>query len=548
MLVFCHQHQLVDLTQPTLSLSTSCRPFMIDVIRTEKFAVLHGVLQSIPLPDRTASAQKLLTRPYTYGLGNVGKLKESLLSYACRAYKNSNPNILPSLLSPETLGCQLTHIKIDGIDLETVPLPVFSEKLTHLDLSKNHLDTLPIEEALSRGLCEKLQELIIANNAFSVFPNELFHLPCLTILDARNNQITTVPEDMWTAPRLEELYLCNNCIASLPCPDYIYLNKAVLTSMRHHVGTFPQNPPCSNSSEVQHIQGGRQSYLTATTPGSTVLARGFRLKILDLSNNQLSQIPRGLPCLTPQLRVLKLSNNHIIHLGHPCNYPQLLEKLDVNKNLCERCIQWCPEPPNLVCAQAQLQQREGSCFHIDHKVLSSLKFLFLEDNRLTCVMLEEDQATHEEGSWESRGTGECGSSAKGEKGVSNVLPTLMFPKLESLRLSNNLLENVPSGIHRHVEMRELKLDNNAGITQLPSNLHLLQELFFFTFDGIGDPVVSELKNRRSTPEQLLYLKARERESVPMSIHGNTRAQSSLGGLHTYVHVNYVYSHVQSTSF
>ena len=512
MLVFCHHYQLVDLTQPTLSLSTSYRPFMIDVIHTGKVALLRGILQSIPHQDRAVCAQKLLTRLYSYGLGNLGKLKENLLSYACRAYLKGNHDILPLLLSPEVLGCQLTHIKLEGVNLEAIPLPVFSEKLTHLDVSKNRLATLPIAEALSQGLCGSLLELIIANNLFSGFPNELFHLPRLAVLDARNNEIRAVPEEMWIAPCLEELYLCNNCITSLPCPDYVYLNKAVLTSMRHHVGAFSHNPPQSASTEVQHVQSTRQSYFTVTTPGGERLASGFQLKILDLSSNQLHQIPRGLPCLAPQLRVLKLSDNGIVHLGHPCNYPQLLEKLDVSKNLCERSIQWCPEPPNLVCAQAQLQGQEGSCFHINHKVLSSLKFLFLEDNRLTCcVMLEEEQGTHEEGSWESRGPGEPVSGGKGEKVVSTVLPMLMFPKLESLRLSNNFLENVPSGIHRHVEIRELKLDKNAGITHLPSNLHLLQELFFFTFDGIGDPVVSELKNCSSTPEQLLYLKARERE-------------------------------------
>ena len=510
-LVFCHQHQLVDLTQPTLSLSTSYRPFMIDVIHTGKIALLRGILQSIPHQDRAVYAQKLLTRLYTYGLGNLGKLRESLVSHACQAYLKGNYDILPTLLSPEMLGCQLTHIKMEGVNLEAIPLPVFNGKLTHLDLSKNRLATLPITEALSQGLCENLQELIIANNSFSEFPNDLFHLPRLAMLDARNNQIKTLPEEMWTAPCLEELYLCNNYIRSLPCPDYVYLNKAVLTSMRHHVGAFPRNSPHSASNEVQHVQSARQSYLTVTTPAGERLASGFQLKILDLSSNQLYQIPRGLPCLAPQLRILKLSNNGIIHLEHPCNYPQLLEKLDVTKNLCERSIQWCPEPPNLVCAQAQLQGQEGSCFHIDHKVLGSLKFLFLEDNRLTCVMLEEDQGTREEGSWESRRLGKLVSGGEGENAVSTGLPTLMFPKLESLRLSNNLLENVPSGIHRHVEIRELKLDNNAGITHLPSNLHLLQELFFFTFEGIGDPVVSELKNCSSTPEQLLYLKAREKE-------------------------------------
>ena len=524
-LVFCHQHELIDLTQPSLSLSTSNRPFMIDVIRTEKYELLHGILQSSPEIDQTACAQKLLTKVYEYGFGSLGQWKESLLSYACRAYTNDNHNILPSLLSPQTLGCHLSHIKIENVDLDHVPLPIFSAKLSHLELSKNKLATLPIAEALSRGFCNSLQVLNIASNSFSHVPKEFLHLPSLTKLDARNNEITTLPEDMWTAPCLEELYLCRNSISSLPCPNYVRLNIPMLTPAHRPVAFSLSSPNFSNNG-MQQIPSARQAYLTAATRDAEALMRGFQLKILDLSNNQLSQIPRGLPCLAPQLRVLKLSNNRITHLGHPCNYPQFLENLDVSKNGCEMCIQWCSEPPNLVCAQSQLgsvQHEHSTCTHISHTVLSSLKFLYLQDNQLPCVVLEgqgeqEGRGQWREGKqvggreehegWESVG----GGRGKGGEEISAGVP-LMFPKLQSLRLSNNILGEVPSGVHRQVDMCELTLDNNEGITHLPSNLHLLGELFFFTFDGISDPVVSELRNCSNTPEQLLYLKAREKKSV-----------------------------------
>ena len=498
-MVFCHQHKLVDLTQRCLSLGTSQRPLMIDAIHTGRHSLLQHIIQSSSDINKSICIQKLLTR--VYECNNFGHSKETLLSYACRAYSNDDRNILPSLLSPETLGCKLTYIKIEGVNLDILPLPIFSEKLTHLELSKNQLTTLPIADALTQGLCNNLQELVVANNSFSSLSRELFLLPRLTKLDARNNQISRVPEDMWTAPSLEELYLSKNAITSLSCPDYIYLKQSILTPAQHRVFTFPHN------NEIKHVQSTRQSYFTAAAPGNDSLARGFRLKTLDLSCNLLTEIPPGLPCLAPQLRTLKLSGNRIIHLGHPCNYPQLLEKLDLNKNECKSCIQWCAEPPNLVCAQSQMRHERGPCFHIGHKTLNNLKFLFLEDNHLRSVMLEEHQQEKQQDSEEWR----AGSGQGEHSEETTTLPMLMFPNLEALRLSNNLLDRVPCGMHRHVEMRELKLDRNPGITQLPSNLHHLQELFFFSFEGISDPVVSELRSCSNTPEQLLYLKAREKQ-------------------------------------
>lgn len=523
-LVFCQKHSLVNLMQQTLSLGVSNRPLLIDVIHTEQYALLHEIIQEFQGRDKAVFIQKILTNMYETGVG-----KDTLISYACRAYMDSNSNMLPSLLSSDTLGCHLTIIKIEGVELKEVPLPIFSTKLTILDLSKNLLTTLPIVDALSQGLCKNLKELTLANNAFTILPPQLFHLPLLTKLDARNNHIQSIPREVWAAPCLEELFLSKNLIASLPCPDYICVRNGVhLTPTQQRQMSFSHSL-YNFSSDSETVLSAREAFLTAPIARSDLLpSGGFRLKTLDLSNNQLSEIPPGLPCLTPQLQTLKLSGNRINHLGHPCNYPQLLEKLDVNKNACKSCIQWCAEPTNLVCAQSQLRQEHSLCFHTGHRILSNLKFLFLEDNDLMEVMLEEkiprlvsqksdssewgsevgiDSAVTEKGGRKRARTGERERTAS----VSPAPPLLMFPKLESLRLSNNQLNKVPSGIHRQIEMRELKLDNNPGITQLPSNLHLLQELFFFSFNGISDPVISELRNCANTPEQLLYLKAREKE-------------------------------------
>ena len=392
-----------------------------------------------------------------------------------------------------------------------------------MELGANRLSTLPIADALNQGLCEGLIELAISSNNFTELPTELFSLPRLVKLNVRENSISSVTEDIWRAPCLEELYLSKNKLVALPCPDYVYLKPGMTTTpTQRRIMTFSLGLTSFSSTETRLVESTRQSYMTVAAPGTEPRAGGFRLKTLDLSDNQLTEIPPGLPCLAPQLRTLKLSGNRIDHLGHPCNYPQLLEKLDVNRNACKSCIRWCVEPPTLACAQSRLRNESSPCLHIGHRILGNLKFLFIEDNNLRSLTLEEERRENlsessssglggSEGGVVDRGRVEGGRERGGREGKGEGLPMLMFPRLECLRLSNNQLERVPAGMHREVELRELKLDRNPGITHLPSNLHLLQELFFFKFEGISDPVVSELRSCSNTPEQLLYLKAREKE-------------------------------------
>ena len=515
-LAFCHKNRFADLTLNTMCLdSSSQQPLMIDALQTEKFSLLRKVLQCSPVVDPTTCAQQLVTRTYEWG-----SRKDTLLSFACRAHNTGRQTLLPTLLSTSTLSCHLSHIKIEGVGLNSVPLALFSHRLSHLDLSGNRLTTLPLADAHDQGLCDGLVEVAIASNDFTELPPELFRLPKLVKLNAKDNQIVSLTEAMWTAPCLEELFLGKNKIESLPCPDYVLLAPGMVTaSAQRRIMTFSHGLPSLGNSEARCVESARQSFMTLAAHGTTdSQSRGFRLKTLDLSDNQLSEITPGLPCLAPQLRTLKLSGNRINHMGHPCNYPQLLEKLDMNRNGCKSCIHWCAEPPSLVCAQSRLRHEYNSCLHIGHNVLGHLKFLFLDDNSLQSVSLEEewtvprlDSSGSSSPCWGPKsGVGDSGRQRAATRGESKPLQ-LMFPRLESLRLSNNQLQSVPANIHRQTELRELKLDRNPGITYLPSNLHLLQELFFFSFEGVSDPVVSELRSCRNTPEQLLYLKAREKE-------------------------------------
>ena len=95
---------------------------------------------------------------------------------------------------------------------------------------------------------------------------------------------------------------------------------------------------------------------------------------------------------------------------------------------------------------------------------------------------------------------------------------LIFPHLQGLRLSNNKLCRLPENIHLLEKLSELTFDGNPGIKRLPPTLHHLTKLFTIKYEGISDPIVMELRNFKSAPDILYYLKARATQYVSFILH------------------------------
>ena len=504
--------ELVDITSKDVIIGCSGRPLMIDAIHQEDYAIIRKIIDSQSEKQKHQCAQDLLTKVYTYGFGNLGKRRESLISYACREYLDGNQQILPALLSPQIAGNALTHIKIEDISLYEIPIALFNQRLKVLELKRNGLSALPISEANKQGLCENLTSLTVSENSLFALPENLFRLPSLVKLDASGNQIEKVPMEIWTGPVLKDLILSRNRISSLPCPSYRHLDDG--QEFVHHK-SFSHLFPISSSSQVMLLVSTRQAYFESAVKSSSKTQQpGFGLTNLDLSSNCLSIVPRGLPCLAPLLKLLKLNSNCITHLGHPSDYPSTLVTLDVSKNAAVQCIQPSPEPPKVVCIQSQLEQKSGSCSHFSHASLSKLKFLYLNHNQLTSVLLETQA-----GGGRNNAGGNVEEEERGRKrggsggGRESEQPTmeLLFPQLQSLRLSSNQLQQVPQSVHKQRELCELAIDGNPRISHIPSNLHNLTQLFVLKYTGVSDPVVDELKRFETAQQMLIYLKTREKK-------------------------------------
>lgn len=128
----------------------------------------------------------------------------------------------------------ITRIDLSGNKLDSLPLAIFQiESLKFLKLSHNQLSELPSrhnrfddtnkksrttnKDAALTWSCHSLLEIDVDNNLLKAcLSPQLFQLKSLKHLNASNNQLSRLPEEMWTAPSIVELNVSFNCISSLP--------------------------------------------------------------------------------------------------------------------------------------------------------------------------------------------------------------------------------------------------------------------------------------------------------------------------------------------
>ena len=95
--------------------------------------------------------------------------------------------------------------------LEHVPREV--ENASRALLQRNRIASLG-----GMPTCMHLTELVLKGNYISELPEAIFtvSLPCISILDLRNNKLVGIPESISTCQFLEELYLGQNRLLTLP--------------------------------------------------------------------------------------------------------------------------------------------------------------------------------------------------------------------------------------------------------------------------------------------------------------------------------------------
>lgn len=231
----------------------------------------------------------------------------------------------PSELSDDTLHLSLQNNQIEEVTIEHL------HRLHHLqtlNLQNNRLSTRGIEDEGFEVL-EELTYLYLANNKLSSAPR---HLPSsLVSADFAANQLTKIyPLTFGQKPRLKSVYLHNNKLTDAGLPEHMFNGSdrlEILIMSSNFLRYVPRNLPSAlhrlhlKNNKLEKIPTGafnnlsnlRELYLQSnllTNHGmdNESFSQLSSLECLDLSNNNLSVVPKGLP---RSLVLLHLEKNSI---------------------------------------------------------------------------------------------------------------------------------------------------------------------------------------------------------------------------------------------
>ncbi|KAI0355695.1 L domain-like protein [Trametes cingulata] len=253
----------------------------------------------------------------------------------------SHNDITQLTLVPGPLGqpyalttLNLSHAKLSTLD-DLALAQLTALEVLHID--HNSIRSLP--ESL--GGLSRLKHLSCSNNHLYTLPSSIGRLQWLETLEAHNNDLSELPMSLWNCSSLQVINVTSNVIStwSLP-PGSIDLEVAVSHAWASSISLLSDRKGSSSSitgstlpalaSSLERLYVGENS-LTADSLHPLALLK--ELRVLNLSFNNIQQLPSSFFRNLTQLRELYLSGNDISaipteNLQHMTN----LEVLFLNGN------------------------------------------------------------------------------------------------------------------------------------------------------------------------------------------------------------------------
>ncbi|XP_031728866.1 podocan [Anarrhichthys ocellatus] len=377
----------------------------------------------------------------------------------------------PAELDEKTRQLSLQNNKIAVITVKHIS---HLHQLETLNLQNNWLTTNGLEDE-GFEMLEELAYLYLANNKLNSAPKVL--PPSLVSADFAANQLTRIyPYTFGHKPKLRSVYLHNNKLTDAGLPDHTFngsYNLEILTMSSNFLRVVPRNLPSSlyrlhlKSNKLEKIPEGafdnlpnlRELYLQNNLLSNEgmdneTFSQLSSLECLDLSNNNLSIVPKGLPrnlvllhleknsinsipgdalASVRKLEYLLLHNNKLRSRSiHPTAFQGLkkLHTLHMYNNLLERVPRGLPKRAKTL---MMLHNFITEISRNDLSLLYSLTELNLSYNKLTSPKVHREA----------------------------------FRKLrilETLNLSGNSLQSMPVGLPRSLQVLEIK---NNQLNSIP---------------------------------------------------------------------------------
>ena len=228
----------------------------------------------------------------------------------------------------------ITKVDVSGNNIGIVfPENLFRlPSLHYLDVSRNRISTFSADISTD---CDMLQELRLDHNGIENLPSCMFKFDKLKVLSLAHNFLKEMSPEVWSMPSLIVLNLAENKLAFLQPPN---LGKRSFRPRKHtplkampsvDVGDYLQE------SEVQHATVWSTQLIVMETESDLINSadrQNSGLQDLNLSNNELQDVPSWLACVAPNLENLNVAHNWIRTVGMISNYPQHLKTLDLSSN------------------------------------------------------------------------------------------------------------------------------------------------------------------------------------------------------------------------
>ncbi|KAM6469978.1 podocan-like protein 1 isoform 1-T1 [Liasis olivaceus] len=390
---------------------------------------------------------------------------------------------------PSNISADIQHLSLQNNQLQELPYHELS-RLTSLRTLNLH-DNLITSDGLPDEAFESLQSLqyiYLANNKLSVAPQFLPH--SLRIVDLAANHLTCIyPLTFGHKPGLRSVYLHNNHLNNTGLSfDAFNGSDAVSTLIlsSNQLAYVPQNLPRGvvrlhlQNNHISRIPKGalnsqgrlRELYLqnnnlSSEGLGHSTFSKLKSLEYLDLSNNNLTEVPAGLP-----------ANIVILHLGRNCLKGLPPERLSRVRGLQYLLLQSNALTTSGVHPEAFAHLRSLHTLHMYNNQLDGIpsglprrvRSLMLLHNQIARIGLNDFVATY--------ALTELNLSYN--RLYSAHIHRLAFRKLrrlETLDISGNMLTLLPAGLPTSLQVLNLQKNQlNALSPERLVNLTMLKEL------------------------------------------------------------------------